>query len=259
MAFFGIGIHVLIALFFAIHAIRRGEQLYWLLILFSFPLLGSVVYFFAIYLPSSRLERGMNKGFKSAKKALINTIDPGKNLREAEAAFGLTPTAQNQMALANAHLENGNIDAAVQHFDACLSGPFSNDPFVLLGAAQAKMLQNQAQSTLDLLTKLKSISKDYQAEKVILLTAEAYAALGNQAEAMNAFAEAHQRFGGFVVLARYALWALGQDNLTIANELKTDIERTVQYWSKHSREINKALLSEVKQAYDAKNISLTLK
>ena len=258
MAFFGIGIHVLIALFFAIHAIRRGEQLYWLLILFSFPLLGSVVYFFAIYLPSSRLERGMNKGFKSAKKALINTIDPNKNLREAESAFDLTPTAQNQMALANAHLENGNIDAAVQHFDACLSGPFSNDPFVLLGAAQAKMLQNNAQATLDLIAKLKSINKDYQAEKVTLLTAQAYAALGSHAQAMDAFAEAHHKFGGFEVQARYALWALSQENLTIANQLKADIERTVQYWSKHSRDLNKALLSEVKRAYEAKNISLIL-
>ena len=259
MAFFGIGIHVLIALFFAIHAIRRGEQLYWLLILFSFPLLGSVVYFFAIYLPSSRLERGMNKGFKSAKKALINTIDPGKNLREATAAFDLTPTAQNQMALANAHLENGNVDAAVKHFDACLSGPFSNDPFVLLGAAQAKLLQNQAQDTLDLIAKLKNINKDYQAEKVALLAAQAYAALDRHPEAMNTFAQAHQQFGSFEVQARYALWALSQNNLAVAEQLKADIERTAQYWNAHTRDLNKALLSELKRSFEAKNISLVIK
>ena len=54
MTIFGIGIHILIAVFFAIHVVRNGQQLYWLLILFMFPLLGSVVYFFAIYLPNSR-------------------------------------------------------------------------------------------------------------------------------------------------------------------------------------------------------------
>nr|WP_285309518.1 PLDc N-terminal domain-containing protein [Stenotrophomonas maltophilia] len=31
------------------HASRSGQSLYWLILLFSFPLLGSIVYFLAIY------------------------------------------------------------------------------------------------------------------------------------------------------------------------------------------------------------------
>lgn len=61
MPFLGIGLHVLIALYFAVHALRSGQQMYWLIILFSFPLFGSIVYFFAIYLPNSRLEHGARK------------------------------------------------------------------------------------------------------------------------------------------------------------------------------------------------------
>ena len=53
----GIGLHVIIALFFAVHAVRSGQNNYWLFILFAFPLLGSVVYFFANLLPNSRLQR----------------------------------------------------------------------------------------------------------------------------------------------------------------------------------------------------------
>lgn len=259
MTFFGLGIHILIALFFAIHAIRNGQQLYWLLILFSFPIMGSLVYFFTIYLPSSRFDHGVHKGFKSAKKALINVMDPSKNLRQTEQAFDLTPTAQNQIALANAYLENNNIDAAVQHFEACLKGPFGNDPFVLLSAAQAKMLQNQPQAALDLIDNLKKINMDYQAEKVILLSAQAYANMNRHMEAMDLFVQAYQQFSSFEVQARYAIWVLSQGNLTIANQLRVDIERAVQYWSKHSRDLNKSLLNEVKRAYDEKNISLNIK
>ena len=54
MPFLGIGFHVLIALYFAVHAIRTGQNLFWLMILFAFPLLGSIVYLFAIYLPELR-------------------------------------------------------------------------------------------------------------------------------------------------------------------------------------------------------------
>ena len=65
-----LGLHVLVALFFAVHAIRNGQQIYWLLILFSFPLLGSVVYFFAIYLPNSRLQSGARKVVATAARAM---------------------------------------------------------------------------------------------------------------------------------------------------------------------------------------------
>ena len=47
MPLIGLGLHFLIAIFFAIHAVRNRRQLYWLLILFSFPLLGSLAYFVA--------------------------------------------------------------------------------------------------------------------------------------------------------------------------------------------------------------------
>ena len=48
MPFLGIGLHVLVALFFAVHAMRTHQQMTWLFVLFSFPLLGSLVYFFAV-------------------------------------------------------------------------------------------------------------------------------------------------------------------------------------------------------------------
>lgn len=42
MTIFGIGLHILIALFFAIHAVRTGRELDWLFILFRLPLLGAI-------------------------------------------------------------------------------------------------------------------------------------------------------------------------------------------------------------------------
>lgn len=57
MPFLGIGFHVIVALFFAVHVVRNNQNMYWLFILFAFPLLGSVVYFFAIYLPEMRHSR----------------------------------------------------------------------------------------------------------------------------------------------------------------------------------------------------------
>src|SRR4051812_9437863 len=89
MPVLGLGLHVLVALYFAVHALRNGQQMYWLFVLFSFPLLGSVVYFLVIYLPGSKLEYGARKVVAVAAK----TLDPTRELREARAAFDYTPTA----------------------------------------------------------------------------------------------------------------------------------------------------------------------
>jgi len=43
MPFAGLGLHVMIAVLCAIHAIRNRQQMYWIFILFAFPLLGSLV------------------------------------------------------------------------------------------------------------------------------------------------------------------------------------------------------------------------
>ena len=73
MPYIGIGLHVLAAIYFAVHAIRSGQGLYWLILLFSFPLLGSFVYFTAIYFPKARNSRGARQAIRSAKQLM----DPG--------------------------------------------------------------------------------------------------------------------------------------------------------------------------------------
>ncbi|RVT87941.1 hypothetical protein [Inhella crocodyli] len=123
MPFIGIGLHFASAIFCAIHAVRSGQQTYWLFILFSFPMLGSVVYLLTIYLPHGRLHRQANRTLRAVGRAL----DPGRELREARAALEETPTAQNQMRLAAALLAADQLDEAAATYEQCLQGPFAND------------------------------------------------------------------------------------------------------------------------------------
>ncbi len=61
-----IGLHLILALLCAVHAVRNNQSLYWLIILFSFPILGSIVYFLVVYLPNSRLEREATRAVAAA-------------------------------------------------------------------------------------------------------------------------------------------------------------------------------------------------
>ena len=43
MPILGFGLYFALAIFCAVHVVRTRQPLYWLMILFGFPLLGSVV------------------------------------------------------------------------------------------------------------------------------------------------------------------------------------------------------------------------
>ena len=133
MPFAGLGLHILLALLCAVHVVRSGQPLYWLFILFAFPLLGSLVYFFAVFLPTSRLERGAMKAVSAAARA----IDPQRDVRAARAEYEQTPTVQNQMRLAAALLDTGEAEESARLYAAGLQGPFAEDPEMRLGAARA--------------------------------------------------------------------------------------------------------------------------
>lgn len=244
MSIMGIGLHILIAIFFAIHAVRSGQQLFWLFILFSFPLLGSVVYFVVVYLPDSRLQRGTRKAVSVASKVL----DPNRELREARAAFDYTPTAANQMRLANALLAAGQAEDAANNFEASLSGLFANDPDIRWGAARARFQAGQPATALPHLATLRSDAPDYKPEAVALLQAQAFAAAGQAEEAKRAFESTLQRFGSFEVKAEYFIWAVNSGETTLAAAIRPDITSTTQRWTRHTRDLNRELLKRLDQA-----------
>src|SRR4051812_20157116 len=186
MPFAGLGLHLLVAVFFAVHALRSGQNMYWLIILFSFPLLGSIVYFVVVYLPNSRLERGARKAVARAARAL----DPGRELREARAALDDTPTAQNLMRLAAALLEAGQPDEAVTQYQACLKGPFANDPEIRFGAARALLAAGHPAGAAGHLQFIRGSQPEYRAERVSLLLAECLATAGRSQEARSEYESA---------------------------------------------------------------------
>ena len=150
MRIFGISIHIIVALFFAVHAVRTHQNMYWLLILFLFPGLGSVVYFFAIYLPELRQSRGA----RAATRAITQLVDPNRAVREARSDFDRAPTVAHRMRLGAALLAAGEPAEALQHYQAAANGPFATDPALLQGLAQAQFATGDAPAALATLEKL---------------------------------------------------------------------------------------------------------
>jgi hypothetical protein len=244
MPFVGLGLHVLIAIFFAVHALRTGRPIYWLIILFSFPLLGSIVYFFAEYLPTSKVDRGV----KQVSNKAMQLLDPSRELRDAKQAFDLTPTVQNRMRLAAALDNAGEYGEAVQQFDACLNGPFAKDLEVCFGAAKAKFHNQQPQLAIPLLLEIRSKQSRFRGEELSVLLAQSYAASHDNTNARIEFTHAANAFGSVETRARYALWTVSVGETDTAKKLRAELEKDSQHWNKHTRNLHKALLNQLDAA-----------
>lgn len=112
MPIFGAGLHILVALFFAVHVVRTRRELYWLVLLFGFPLLGNIVYFFAVFLPQSRLERSLGK----AGAIVLEKTDPGRGLRNTHPMYSAEKVGlllARAYAAAGLHAQAGSEFASV--------------------------------------------------------------------------------------------------------------------------------------------------
>lgn len=244
MEFFGIGLHVIVALFFAVHALRSGQPIYWLFILFSFPLMGSVVYFFAIYLPDSRLQTGAQRVLGGA----TSLLNPGRELRDAQAAFDYTPTAQNQMRLAAAQLQAGEAVEAARNYEACLKGPFATDPEMKYCTALAWMEAGQHANALTHLAQIRATDSHFRPEQMALLMARALQGAGRSPEARSELERAVQRFGSFEAKAEFAIWAYQQGDRATASRLQAELDQTLRHWNKHNKALNAPLLRRLAAA-----------
>jgi hypothetical protein len=202
------------------------------------------VYFFAIYLPNSKIQHGARKAVTVAAK----TLDPGRELREARDAYEFTPTAQNQMRLASALLAAGNAEEAASTYEACLQGPFSGDLEIRYGAAQATLACGRAAAAVTHLQTIRSSDDKFRPEQISLLLAQALAAAGRQDEARAEFEFALSRHNSFAVQAEFAIWAAGVGDADKANQLYAELQRTMERWARHTRDLNQQLVRRLNTA-----------
>ncbi|RIX84644.1 hypothetical protein [Acidovorax cavernicola] len=238
MPFVGLGLHILIALYFAVHAMRHGKQMYWLIILFSFPLFGSIVYFVVEYLPASRMQRTAGK----VASAAIGFIDPEREYRAAADAYDLAPTAQNKLRLAKAALDRGQAADAVGHYRDALKGPFASDPELQFGLASALIAEGSptsAREAQQALQALRATRDDYRKDEVAVLSARALAAEGRTQEAREAFETALSKYNTVETRARYIAWLAQQGDTAGAQRQWDELQQAARHWNSHARTVNR--------------------
>ena len=242
LRWFGLGlVSLAIQVFFAVHAIRTGRG-WWVLILFFFPVAGSLVYLLAEFLPWLRARR---IGGEPLARSLARKLNPAAEVRRLEDQLAHSNSVTNRIELARAYAGTGRKEEAIALYRSCMEGVHGDDPRVLSELGKALYEGGYHADALGVLGRLRqqrALSKEEQ-----LVQARALEDSGDTEGALREYAPLARHSAGEEARLRYALLLrkLGRD--TEAKAVFEEILRHARMSPGFYRREQKAWIAQAKK------------
>jgi hypothetical protein len=225
------GLSLIFSILMAVHVIKTGRELYWVLIILIFQPLGGIIYFAAIVLPELLGGSTARRVARTARE----TLDPTRAYREAATACEETPTVGNRMRLAQAAAALGRHEEAENLYREAMQGIHAEDPALMLGRAQALVELGRHDEALAILEALGEHGDKGRTPQAAIAMGRAFHALGRHAEAEDAFSWAAERMPGLEASARYAAFLADIGRMTEAQAILTDLDKRYAKTKAHFR------------------------
>lgn len=192
---------VLLQIGCAVHVLRTGRSMYWLLLLLIGSYVAVAIYLIAEVLPDLRHSRGARRALRDAR----DRIDPERHKRLASRQLEVADTLDNRLRLAEESLNVGDFQQAVELYRSGLRGQYATDPHLMLGLARAQFgleLPAEARATLEALI---AANPEFRSADGHLLYARALEACGDTDQALEEYVAVTQGFPGEEARVRHAL------------------------------------------------------
>ncbi|HEU4778901.1 MAG TPA: tetratricopeptide repeat protein [Steroidobacteraceae bacterium] len=233
----------LISLGLIVHCVKTQRNTIWvyvLVMLITFPFVGSLVYFAAEILPDLLRSRTSQR----AVRGLRTTLDPEGNLRRFETEMNATGNVASRQRYADELVRLGRAAEALPIYQTCLTGVFTDDPKLLLGYAYAQFAAEQPAAARRTLDELIAKNPDFKSADGHLLYARAAEAEGDLAKALSEYAALAEYYPGAEAGVRYARLLKKSDQGPLAQQtLKALLDRA-KFAPAHYRKAQREWLDE---------------
>lgn len=196
-----IAITVIIQGFFIFHVFRTGRPYWWAFIILSFPVLGSVVYYFVEVFPNSREHRDARR----VGRNLVRALNPDGEMKRRIEEMEICGSVDNRAALAEECLTRGFSHDAIRLYRSCLTGVHANDPALIFGLAKACVENGAHEEALKQIQQLSEQHPNHKPNDVRLLKARALEVKGDTFAALTEYENLIPVFSGLEARGRYGL------------------------------------------------------
>ncbi len=222
-----------------LHCLRSGNQNRWIFLIIFLPFIGSIAYFFAEILPSLRRR-------KKARLDIVSLINPGSKIKKLEDQLKYSDTFSHRISLADAYLNNGMTQKAIEIYERSLTGAFAENEHATMQLATAYYAEQRYNEAI------KSILKVYKTPQFVrsrlhILYAKALEFTGKPEAAELEFKSMAGRFANFEQRYEYGLFLERADRLEEAADLFEQILDEAGQLSGMERKNNRVWFSKVKE------------
>ncbi len=116
-----------------VHAMKTGRAYYWIWIVLFLPYVGGLAYLIVEILPELRARHRLG----AVRERVTNVLVPGRKLQALRDRAAYSPTVENRVEYADALAAQGDHEAALAEYRACLEGPARKNTAILFKAASA--------------------------------------------------------------------------------------------------------------------------
>ncbi|MCP4350193.1 MAG: tetratricopeptide repeat protein [Desulfobacterales bacterium] len=223
-----------VQIYFAVHAYNTGRQ-NWIYIIIIFPGVGSLIYFFAEFLPDFVRSRTG----KQAAKNFWGIADPGRELRFLRDQVERADSIKNRKALAEGCVNAGFFEEAISLYQSCMEGMYADDPSIKEGLCLAYFLKGDFDRAKENLFKLKEIQGENLSAEFDLLMARIYEESGDTGKALEEYSALIGKYSGEEARCQYALLLKKTGRTEEANRIFNEILKNVRLSPKYYKKTQK--------------------
>jgi hypothetical protein len=236
----------LVQLALVIHVLKTGRSRVWVMVLLFMPLIGGAAYLIIELLPEFS---GSITGQRAAR-SVRQTLNPGAELRQHEAAWTQSPNVDNSRRYAEALLEAGQSTEAEDIINQALKGLFSTEPTLLLLKARIQFENDRTGEAVQTLEALQQHNPEFRSAEGHLLYARALQAEDRIDEAVREYSAVSGYYPGVEARYRLALCLRTTGNDKASNSELESILNDARLAPPHFRKSQKKWLDLVKREMD---------
>lgn len=213
------------------------------MILLFMPLVGGLAYLVIELIPEFSGSISGQRAVRSVKQ----TLNPGADLRQHEAAWNQSPNVDNGRRYAEALMDSGKTDEAEDIINQALKGLFETEPTLLLLKARLQFEKDRTKETVTTLESLQEHNPDFRSAEGHLLYARALEAQQRIDEAIREYSAVSGYFPGVEARYRLALCLKAADQDKAAQAEFESILNDAKLAPPHFRKSQKTWLDAIKQ------------
>jgi len=222
----------------AIHCIRKGTQNKWIWIIVFLPIVGSIAYIFT--------EMFNGRDIKQVQSGMGVLLNPGGRIKQLEANLHFSDTFNNRVALADAYLDSGYTNKAIQLYESSLTGPFTEHEHVLTRLILAYYVVHQYDDIVRIAPKISRLPQ-FNHSRAHTFYAVALSYTGNQQQAEKEFLALNGRFSQFESRYQYGLFLQREGRYEDARQVFNRIVGEASHLSGRERRDNRIWFTGAKE------------